>query len=66
MEAHKGDRLVIDGEKVGQKRRTGEVVGAQGDPTRQRLWVRWEDGHESLLVPGPGITVERRRAKGSA
>jgi uncharacterized protein DUF1918 len=31
MEAHIGDRLVIDGEKVGQARRTGKVMGIQGN-----------------------------------
>lgn len=58
MEAHIGDRLVIDGEKVGQARRTGKVMGIQGDLTHPRLTVRWEDGHESMIVPGPGVRLE--------
>ena len=58
MEAHIGDRLVIEGEKVGQGRRTGKVMGIQGDLTHPRLEVLWEDGHESLIVPGPGVRLE--------
>jgi hypothetical protein len=64
MEARKGDRLIVEGEKLGQRRRTGKVIGAEGNPSQQRLWVRWEDGHESLFIPGPGARVERT-GKGS-
>ena len=45
MEAHKGDRLIIEGKKVGQGRRTGEVTKVEGSAAHRRLWVRWEDGH---------------------
>ncbi len=58
MEAHIGDRLVIDGEKVGQACRTGKVTGIQDHVAHPRLTVRWEDGNESLIVPGPGVRVE--------
>jgi hypothetical protein len=63
MEAHIGDRLVIDGEKVGQARRTGKVMGIQGDVAHPRLTVRWEDGHESLIVPGPGVRLEAAKER---
>jgi hypothetical protein len=58
MEAHIGDRLVIDGEKVGQARRTGKVTVIQGNVAHPRLTVQWEDGHETLIVPRPGVSVE--------
>ncbi len=59
MEAHVGDHVVVEGAKVGQARRRGEVVeilhGAGGD----RLRVRWEgDEHETLLAPGSDVRVE--------
>jgi hypothetical protein len=63
MEAHKGDRLVIEGTKLGQARRSGEVTRVEGDPSHQRLWVRWDDGHETLFMPGAGMRVEPRRTK---
>ena len=61
MDAHKGDRLIIDGNKVGQAQRAGEVVRVDGGDAHQRLWVRWDDGHESLVMPGPGASLERRK-----
>jgi Domain of unknown function (DUF1876)/Domain of unknown function (DUF1918) len=59
MEAHIGDHVVVEGAKVGQARRRGEVLeilrGAGGD----RLRVRWErDDHESVVVPGPDMQIE--------
>ena len=61
MEAHKGDRLVIDSKKVGQARRVGEVLRVEGDSTHQRLLVRWDDGHESFFMPGIGMHIEPKR-----
>jgi Rv2632c-like/Domain of unknown function (DUF1918) len=60
MEVHVGDHVVVEGTKVGQSRRRGEVLeilrGAGGD----RLRVRWEgDAHESVLVPGPDMRIEQ-------
>lgn len=53
MDAHAGDRIVVESEKVGQPARAGvieEVV--QEQPPRLR--VRWEDGHTSVFVPSAG------------
>lgn len=59
MEAHIGDHVVVEGAKVGQPQRRGEVLeilrGAGGD----RLRVRWQGaGHETVLVPGPDMSIE--------
>lgn len=59
MEAHIGDHVVVEGARVGQARRRGEVIeivrGAAGD----RLRVRWEGtDHETVLTPGPDVRVE--------
>jgi hypothetical protein len=62
MEAHVGDHVVVEGAKVGQARRRGEVLeimpGAGGD----RLRVRWEGGgdRETVLAPGSDMRVEPR------
>ena len=45
-----GDRVVVDGRKVGQERRPGVVVGVNGP----LVDVRWEDGHQSTFVPAAG------------
>lgn len=58
MEAHVGDHVVVEGAKVGLAQRRGQVIeimpGAQGD----RLRVRWEDQHETVLSPGSDVRVE--------
>ena len=45
-----GDRVVIDGTKVGGGRREGTLVELSGRLMR----VRWEDGAESYMAPGAG------------
>jgi hypothetical protein len=59
MEAHVGDHVVVEGAKVGQAARRGEVLeilrGAGGD----RLRVRWDgDQHETVLAPGSDMHIE--------
>jgi hypothetical protein len=61
MDVGIGDHFVIEGTKVGQARRNGEVVEVLGISTRQHFRVRWEDGHETIYIPGPGATVERKK-----
>jgi len=61
MDAAIGDHFVIEGTRVGQTRRNGEVVEVLGISSQQHFRVRWEDGHETIYIPGPGATVERKR-----
>ena len=63
MDAAIGDHFVIEGEKVGQTRRNGEVVEVLGISSQQHFRVRWDDGHETIYFPGLGATVERRRTR---
>lgn len=55
MKPRIGDRLIIEGHKVGTPPREGEVTSISG-PT---LTVQWDDGHESVFVPGPDCRVIR-------
>ena len=45
-----GDRVVIEGTKVGGGRREGTLVELSGPLMK----VRWEDGAESYMAPGAG------------
>ncbi len=65
MEARIGDRLVVEGRKVGQAPRSGKVEDVQGTPDHPRLMVRWDDGKESLFMPGSGVHVVRGRSRRS-
>jgi hypothetical protein len=59
MEARVGDHVVLEGAKVGQTRRRGEVVEVLRGATGDRYRVRWEqDDHETVLAPGPDLRVE--------
>jgi hypothetical protein len=62
MRAEVGDRLVVKGHHIGEAERDGvilEVRGADGGPP---FLVRWNDGHEGLVFPGPDATVEHHPA----
>lgn len=59
MEARVGDHVVLEGAKVGQARRRGEVLEVLRGATGDRYRVRWEqDDHETVLAPGPDLRVE--------
>ena len=51
MHAEVSDRLVVQGARG---TRTGVVLEVVGS---ERYRVRWENGHQSFIAPGPGTTV---------
>ncbi|MGW6062953.1 DUF1918 domain-containing protein [Streptomyces sp. NPDC055189] len=60
MRATVGDELVLHGRTVGQHDRIAEIVevlGADGGPPFR---VRFEDGHETLMSPGPDTVVRHQ------
>lgn len=55
-----GDNIEIRSQKTGNPPRRGVVTGMSG----RLLRIRWEDGEESSLVPGPGtLNVLGRQKK---
>jgi Domain of unknown function (DUF1918) len=63
MEAAVGDRLHVHGNTVGHPGRTGEVVEIRGAGGEPPYLVRFDDGHTSLVFPGPDATIEHSRRK---
>lgn len=58
-----GDRVIIEGAKIGQQRREGSLIGVTG----RLLNVRWNDGSSSLLTPGAGsVTFLPGRGKAAS
>lgn len=57
MQAKVGDHLLVEGHKVGQPRRDGEVLEVRGADGQPPYVVRWADGHEGLVYPGPDAHV---------
>lgn len=58
MHATKGDRLLVHGKNVGLADRHGEIIEVRGDNGAPPYLVRFEDGHERLVYPGPDSVVE--------
>jgi hypothetical protein len=53
------DRIEVESEKVGEPSRTGVVTEVTGSLVR----IRWDNGSETSMVPGPGALRVVGRAK---
>jgi hypothetical protein len=49
--------LVVEGRTTETPRQEGEIVEARGPDGAPTYVVRWRDGHEGLLYPGPDAHV---------
>jgi hypothetical protein len=58
VHAQVGDKVVVHGRVVGVAPRTGTVVETRGQDGGPPFLVRYEDGHEALVFPGPDVHVE--------
>lgn len=65
MQAMVGDRLHVHGHTVGQPERTGQIVDVRGADGAPPYLVRFDDGHEALVFPGPDAVVERTSSQSS-
>jgi hypothetical protein len=57
MQANVGDTLLVHGRIVGQHDKVAEVVEVLGPEGNPPFRVRFEDGHEALMSPGPDTVV---------
>ena len=58
MRATPGDQIILAGEQVDHPTRSGVVLEARGEDGRPPDVVKWDDGHTSTLVPGPGAVLK--------
>ena len=61
MYATVGDRVHIKGRNVGQPEHVGDILEVRGPEGEPPYVVRFSDGHESLVYPGPDCMIEQRR-----
>lgn len=61
MHATVGDRLHLHGRVVGQQERVAEVIEVHGPDGTPPYKVRYPDGHETIMSPGPDCEVEVTR-----
>ncbi|HEY8473911.1 MAG TPA: DUF1918 domain-containing protein [Natronosporangium sp.] len=58
MQAAVGDRLHMLGNKVGSTDRVAEIIEVRGDRGAPPYRVRFPDGRETLVFPGPDSVIE--------
>ena len=58
MRAVVGDRLHVHGHTVGERDRMGKIIDVRGADGAPPYMVRFDDGHEALVFPGPDCVVE--------
>lgn len=57
MNATIGDRLLVHGNTVGERDRTGIIIEIKGSGGGPPYIVRFDDGHTGLVFPGPDAVV---------
>jgi hypothetical protein len=65
MKASVGDRLHVHGKCVGEHDKFGEITEVRGADGAPPYLVRYTDGHETLIYPGPDCVVEPSTAPAS-
>lgn len=58
MQATVGDRLHVHGRTVGVSDRVGRIIEVRGSRGGPPYLVRFDDGRENLIFPGPDCVVE--------
>lgn len=64
MQVTVGARVVIHGARVGQVERHGEVLEVRGADAGPPYLIRFDDGHETLIFPGPDCELEHSERAG--
>lgn len=59
MQAAVGDRLHVRGRTVGEPDHITEIIEVRGANGAPPYLVRYPDGREGLVFPGPDCTVEK-------
>jgi hypothetical protein len=62
VRASVGDRLLVRGRVVGRSDRHGEIIEVRGPGGQPPYVVRFDDGHETVIIPGPDTVIEPQKA----
>jgi Domain of unknown function (DUF1918) len=54
--AQVGDLVIVEGHRIGEARRIGEIFGEAG---HEHYRVRWDDNHESVFYPSSDSTIQK-------
>ena len=56
--AHKRDRVLVEGRKLGVGLRAGKILEVLGEPGAERYRIRSDDGHESVYALSSDTRIE--------
>jgi Domain of unknown function (DUF1918) len=65
MRAEVGDEIIVRGHHVGDEDRRGVISEVHGEGGAPPYLIRWENGHQSVLVPSSDSVVEHHPARGT-
>jgi Domain of unknown function (DUF1918) len=54
-----GDVVIVEGHRIGEARRIGEILEVLGEPGHEHYRVRWDDDHESVFYPSSDSTIQK-------
>jgi hypothetical protein len=57
--------ILIEGHRVGEGGRSGEILEVLGEPGHEHYRVRWEDGRETVFYPSSDATIHRAARRGA-
>jgi hypothetical protein len=58
-----GDLVIVEGHRIGEARRIGEILERLGEAGHEHYRVRWDDGHESVFYPTNDSTIKKAERK---
>ena len=58
-----GDVVIVEGHRVGEGRRIGEILEVLGEAGHQHYRVRWDDDRESVFYPSSDAVIHRSTRK---
>jgi hypothetical protein len=53
-----GDIVIVEGHRVGESRRLGEILEVLGTAGHEHYRVRWDDGRETVYYPSSDATIK--------
>ena len=59
LHGHVGDVIVIEGHRLGESPRKGEILEVLGGPGHEHYRVRWDDDRETIFYPSNDATIHR-------
>jgi Domain of unknown function (DUF1918) len=54
-----GDLVIVEGHRVGEGRRVGEIMELLGEAGHEHYRVHWADDHESVFFPSSDSIIQK-------